>query len=221
MHYRPAITRRIIADKQVDVNALTDFNETALHIAAKSDQLENCQLLIEAGVCIDKRDSDQNTALHYASEFGYRNIICLLLEKGASCIIPNCTGMTAFDLALPQLAELFEKYRLKGEEGDEKEENALRNRANHRNMIEKILEKQGKSNEDASSPNINSPKKRLSVEDHFIEGGNERRVKREAQFWRKKNIFKLYQFVQSNQKIETVTLSSFIFYKKIGEGAFG
>lgn len=54
-------------------------------------------------------------------------------------MIPNCTGMTAFDLALPQLADLFEKYRPKGEEGDDKLEDALRNRANHRNMIEKIL----------------------------------------------------------------------------------
>ena len=88
-------------------------------------------------------------------------------------------------------------------------------------MIEKILEKQGKSNEDVMSPNLNSPKKKQpSVEDHFTEG-NEKKVKREAQFWRKKNIFKLYQFVQSSQKIEAVTLSSFSFYKKIGEGAFG
>ena len=75
-------------------------------------------------------------------------------------MIPNCTGMTAFDLALPQLADLFEKYRPKGEEGDDKLEDALRNRANHRNMIEKILEKQGKSNEDVMSPNLNSPKKK-------------------------------------------------------------
>lgn len=38
---------------------------------------------------------------------------------------------------------------------------------------------------------------------------------------RKKNIFKLYQFIKEQHKIETITLSSFKFYKRIGEGAFG
>lgn len=49
----------------------------------------------------------------------------------------------------------------------------------------------------------------------------EKKEKKEAQFWRKKNIFKMYQFIRENQKVETVTLSSFKFFKKIGEGAFG
>lgn len=49
----------------------------------------------------------------------------------------------------------------------------------------------------------------------------EKKEKRDAQFFRKQNIFKLYQFIRENQKIETITLSSFKFYKKIGEGAFG
>lgn len=38
---------------------------------------------------------------------------------------------------------------------------------------------------------------------------------------RKKNIFKLYQFIKEQHKMETITLSSFKFYKRIGEGAFG
>jgi ankyrin repeat protein len=34
---------------------------------------------MSAGVCIDKRDSDQNTALHYATELGYKDIAQALL----------------------------------------------------------------------------------------------------------------------------------------------
>ena len=31
----------------------------------------------------------------------------------------------------------------------------------------------------------------------------------------------MYQFIKDNHKVETITLSNFKFYKRIGEGAFG
>lgn len=31
----------------------------------------------------------------------------------------------------------------------------------------------------------------------------------------------MYQFIKEHQKVETITLSNFKFYKRIGEGAFG
>lgn len=78
-----------------------------------------------------------------------------------------------------------------------------RNRSNHRSMIEKMLQHK----------NVQEIVPR--------EEKSERKEKKDAQFWRKKHIFKFYQFVRETQKIETITLSSFKFYKKIGEGAFG
>jgi ankyrin repeat protein len=68
------IISRLINHPRIDVNALTDFGDTPLHIAVKSNKLENTLLLLSAGVCIDKRDLDNSTVLHYAVEFGYRNI---------------------------------------------------------------------------------------------------------------------------------------------------
>ena len=68
------IISRLVNHPKVDINALTDFGDTALHIAVKSDKLENALLLMSAGVCIDKRDNDLNTALHYAAELGYKSI---------------------------------------------------------------------------------------------------------------------------------------------------
>ena len=38
---------------------------------------------------------------------------------------------------------------------------------------------------------------------------------------RRKNIYKLYEFIKEHHKLEIITLSSFKFYKRIGEGAFG
>lgn len=106
--------------------------------------------------------------------------------------------MTPIDLASAQLSSLFQKYKQA-----EEEDAMYRNRSNHRSMIEKMLQHK----------NVQEivPK----------EDKQEKKEKKDAQFWRKKNIFKFYQFVRETQKIETITLSSFKFYKKIGEGAFG
>lgn len=133
MHSSIQIISRLINDPRIDINVLTDFGETPLHIAAKSNKLENCLLLISAGTDIDRKDNDQSTALHYATELGYREIVQGLLNSGASCFIPNSTGMTAMDLASAQLSDLFEKY--KRERKVEEEDAMYRNRSNHRTMI--------------------------------------------------------------------------------------
>ncbi len=81
----PTITiiSRLINHPKIDVNALTDFGDTPLHISVKSNKLENTLLLLSAGVCIDKRDNDLNTALHYAAELGYKEIGEALIAHGA------------------------------------------------------------------------------------------------------------------------------------------
>lgn len=116
MHSSIQIISRLINDPRIDLTVLTDFGETPLHIAAKSNKLENCLLLISAGTDIDRRDNDQSTALHYATELGYREIVEGLLNSGASCSIPNSTGTTAMELASAQLSDLFEKFKAEKEE---------------------------------------------------------------------------------------------------------
>lgn len=75
MHSSIQIISRLINDPRLALNSLTDFGETPLHIAAKSNKLENCMLLVSAGVPIDKQDNDLSTALHYATELGYKDIV--------------------------------------------------------------------------------------------------------------------------------------------------
>ncbi len=75
MHCASNIMSRLINHPQIDVNALTDYNWTPLHIAVQSNKYDNSELLIHAGVCIDYKDNDNSTALHFAAEFGYKSII--------------------------------------------------------------------------------------------------------------------------------------------------
>jgi hypothetical protein len=85
--------------------------------------------------------------------------------------------MTAIDLASSQLSNLFQKYK------QAQEDAMYRNRSNHRSMIEKMLQHK----------NVQEivPK----------EDKQEKKEKKDVQFWRKKNIFKFYQFVRETQKI--------------------
>lgn len=100
----------LINDPQIDVNALTDFNWTPLHIAVQSNRFDNCELLIHSGVCIDYKDNDCNTALHFAAEFGYKAIIELLIKNGASELIKNAKGLIPKELCQTQdLLSLFTK----------------------------------------------------------------------------------------------------------------
>ncbi len=59
---------------------------------------------------MDKKDNDMNTALHYSSELGYKDITIELLKSGASCYVKNSQGMTARDLASQEFSNLFTPY---------------------------------------------------------------------------------------------------------------
>ena len=56
MHSTSGIMSNLINHPQIDVNMITDFGWTPLHIAVQSNKYDNCLLLISAGVCIDYRD---------------------------------------------------------------------------------------------------------------------------------------------------------------------
>lgn len=57
MHASSNIMASLVKHPQIDVNVLTDFNWTPLHIAVQSNKVDNCEILINAGVCIDYRDN--------------------------------------------------------------------------------------------------------------------------------------------------------------------
>jgi ankyrin repeat protein len=73
---------------------------TPLHLAAIRGQTTIVRILIENGVDKNVRDFDENTPLHYASEYGnFETIIYLVKEANVDIMLRNKFGYTASDIA--------------------------------------------------------------------------------------------------------------------------
>ena len=58
------------------------------------------RLLVSKHADVSAKDSDENTPLHYASEYGhYESIIFLIKEAGADGLAKNKFGYTPSDIA--------------------------------------------------------------------------------------------------------------------------
>lgn len=69
------------------------------------------ELLVNAGVDITVVDEDLNTPLHYAAEFGHRDVVDLLLRNDAPYEKMNKFGNTPADIAMNiDIVKTFKKY---------------------------------------------------------------------------------------------------------------
>ena len=66
-----------------DVNVNDTGGRTALHKAAKNNQIEVVKCLIENGANINVKDKNEFTPLHRAAEYGPTEIVNYLIENGA------------------------------------------------------------------------------------------------------------------------------------------
>jgi ankyrin repeat protein len=76
---------KILIDNNADINARTNRNKTALHIAANSGNLEVLKLLVDNKADINAQDEWGYTALHLAAkrEMGGLELCEFLVENGA------------------------------------------------------------------------------------------------------------------------------------------
>ncbi|KAJ8306641.1 hypothetical protein KUTeg_017186 [Tegillarca granosa] len=70
-----------------------------IHIAASKRHLRFVQKLIENGVDVNSRDSDQRTALHWVAIYGFANIAEYLLSVGGCVNIAQVDGFTPLHAA--------------------------------------------------------------------------------------------------------------------------
>ena len=73
--------------------------DNKLLIAAGENDLENINRLIKEGACINFKDKNLNTPLHWAVKNGHLEVVTLLLNRGASVKIENNEDKTAVDIA--------------------------------------------------------------------------------------------------------------------------
>lgn len=101
MHGHNDCVELILKNKTV-VDHKSKFGWTALHVAAKQNQVNSGAILLKYGADPNSQDGgiqsyyvDFYTPLHYAAECGFADMVELLIKSGADQKIRNCQGRTA------------------------------------------------------------------------------------------------------------------------------
>jgi ankyrin repeat/SOCS box protein 8 len=105
----------------IDVDLATaGMMRTALHEASFGNKAELVRLLVEWGAEPNLLDADRNTAIHFAVDYGYEDIVRMIL-KSATAVdlhIRNCMNMTTFNTCRnPDIFELLFDYESKTQKG--------------------------------------------------------------------------------------------------------
>lgn len=80
-----------------DVNIQDSDGVSSLHI---NNDVEIARVLIDSGAKINLKDIQGNTPLHWATGYGYKNIVSLLIQDGAEVNSRARNGKTTLKVAL-------------------------------------------------------------------------------------------------------------------------
>ena len=94
------IVRGLLEDQRLDVDAVDESTGmTALHHAAKTDQLEITKILMAHGADSSTSDSQGSNALHHALDGSDVRCLDFLLRQGADTSLQDMEGMSVLHLA--------------------------------------------------------------------------------------------------------------------------
>ena len=82
-----------------NVNAMNQYGDTALTLAAKSGHLDTVKQLVLYGALINTQDKVGWTALMYATQYGSVSLVQTLIENGANVHVTGSDGTTALMIA--------------------------------------------------------------------------------------------------------------------------
>ena len=90
----------LLEDQSLDINTADELKGlTALHHAAKTDQLGVAQILLDRGADLSRLDNLRRTALHHCVLSGDTHCLRFFLQKGADTSDRDYEGMTILHLA--------------------------------------------------------------------------------------------------------------------------
>ena len=75
------VDMRTVAGVDPDGQAVSVFNETALHLACEKGHLQTCKALLSRGADRMARDTRQKTPLHYAAAKGHLSCVIMLVGR--------------------------------------------------------------------------------------------------------------------------------------------
>ena len=86
-----------------DVDSINEYNETLLHEAAKSGDIETAKYLIEKGANVNAIDLEGETALMYAVRSNNKKMVKLLIDANADGFAKDFSGRDIFTIARDEL----------------------------------------------------------------------------------------------------------------------
>ena len=87
----------MILEQGIDPNSKDKYGNTILIVAAQNGNKAVVKTALRHGAVINLTNCIGNSALHFASEFGYTKLAAYLISKGANPDIQNIYGIYAKD----------------------------------------------------------------------------------------------------------------------------
>lgn len=75
------VVKELLRHTELEKSPVSTINRTPIHLAAIRGHVNILRALFEAGAPIEVRDVDENTPLHYASEYGHADCIIFLAKE--------------------------------------------------------------------------------------------------------------------------------------------
>lgn len=106
------VVNELVKAPDIKLDKFGGANMSALMTAAKNKKTESVQILIAAKADLNKRcdSSLRGTAMHYAADKHYLDIMKMLKDGGCDSSIKNAAGHTAADMVMLNYDEFLDDY---------------------------------------------------------------------------------------------------------------